>query len=180
MQDSAVFPLAAQSNAKFAITSSASSTRFYYISNGNLIQATFDSGVWRKAVSIFGNASASSDTSRESSNRGAKIGIGIGIGVGVILAAGLGALAYMLRRRRKARQACGAAEMVKIPPTPLATPPAPYTPPTPGPPVPEKNPFEIASREIVFYELDGDEKVELAGRRPSWQPRDERSAIRLV
>jgi hypothetical protein len=180
IQNSETFPLADQPNTKFAITSSAGSTCFYYISNGNLIQATMNSGVWQKAVPIFGNSTATSITTSRSSNRGAKIGIAIGLGVGVLLSTGLGVLLYVLWRRRKARHACGVVEMVKIPPTLLARPPIPHTLPTPGPPVPEKNPFEISSREIILYELDGDEKAELAGRAPSWEPQDEKSATRWV
>jgi hypothetical protein len=174
MQGSDIFPLADQPNTKFAITSSAGSTCFYYISNGNLVQTTLNSGVWQKAVSIFGNSSASAITPSKFLNKEAKIGIGIGLGVGVLLSAGLSILAYVLWRRRKARHGRGTVEMIKIPP------PITHTPPTPGPPVPEKNPFEISSREIVLCELDGDEKAELACRPPSWEPRDEKGTTNWV
>jgi hypothetical protein len=158
----------------FAATYSSGMTFFYYIAGGDLVKATLANGSWQKTVSIFDN-STTTNTSKGSSS-GAKFGLGVGLGLGVPIFAALGALAYVLGRRRRSQ---AVVKLVEIPPV-LAMPPPQPTPPTPGPPVPEKNPFEIYGREIVIHELGEDEKHELSSGKRSLDPRNEKNLMSWV
>ena len=122
-----VWPLADEVNARFTATNDSSGVvlSLFYISNGNLVQASRASGTWGKYLSIFQtlatapsstasssptatatSSPSSSTTAASKSNNGAKVGAGVGVGVGVPVLAGLIFLGYwLLRRRRRAADA---------------------------------------------------------------------------
>ncbi|KAF4625964.1 hypothetical protein G7Y89_g12203 [Cudoniella acicularis] len=134
-----ILPLADEPNADFAASSSGSTISFYYISGGGLIRATLNSGTWQKAVSIFGNSTLAPtqlDQTANDSNRSAKIGAGVGLGVGAPILAAIVALAYVFRTRRKAVKGEELEE-----------------PDTPGPPVPEKDRWEVHGQSMIRHEL---------------------------
>ncbi|KAF2664142.1 hypothetical protein BT63DRAFT_102199 [Microthyrium microscopicum] len=111
------FPLADEPNARFAAASTdntGTTTSFFYISGGSLIQAVKDSGNWRAASTVFTNldgtaisnattrpsASASGPANSSPSGRAAKIGAGIGIGLGIPILAAVAGFALLRSRRR--------------------------------------------------------------------------------
>jgi len=151
-------------NARFTATNDSSGVvlSLFYISNGNLVQASRASGTWGKYLSIFQtlatapsstasssptatatSSPSSSTTAASKSNNGAKVGAGVGVGVGVPVLAGLIFLGYwLLRRRRRAADA----------PAPEEAAPA-YVYHEPKPPVPDKDPNEMSPENVPRHEM---------------------------
>jgi len=158
-----VWPLADNVNARFTATNDSSGVvlSLFYISNGNLVQASRANGTWSKSLSIFqtlattpsSTASGSGATNTASStpspthtpasksNNGGKIGAGVGVGVGVLVLAGLIFLGYWLLRRRPAN-ALAHEEAAPA-----------YVYHEPKPPVPDKDPNEMSQDNVPRHEM---------------------------
>lgn len=169
-QDPKAVALADEPNAIFAATFSGGTSSFYYISGGSLVKATLENGSWQKAVPIFNSTTTQATSSSKALSANAKIGLGVGLGLGIPVLAALGIFVVILKRRKgghgqKKIQTAEGRSVRQI--TTMSR-----TPSIAGPPVPEKNPFEILGREIS--EMGGDEKYELSDPRNSWDPQNEK------
>jgi hypothetical protein len=160
-----VWPLADEVNARFTATNDSSGVvlSLFYISNGNLVQASRASGTWGKFLSIFQtlptapsstasssptatptSSPSSTTTPASKSNNGAKVGAGVGIGVGVPVLAGLIFLGYWLLRRRRGGVTSAPAHEEAAPA---------YVYHEPKPPVPDKDPNEMSQDNVPRHEM---------------------------
>ena len=175
MQNPGALTLADQPNAMFAATSLAGATSFYYICSDSLVKATLVNGAWQNPVYIFGNSTGEVSDSTDQSVRKLRIGAGVGLGIGLPLAIGVGVLGYVLLKRRRNP---GVADNVeKVSPIMINTAPRPHT---PGPPVPQKSPFEMNGWEVVYHELSEDVSSQLSGQKPSCDAQNKKSDMDWV
>lgn len=109
-QDDALWPLADQPNAPFAITSDFGQNKIwiYYLSGGNMTQV-YASGnaTWEPAIKLpQTNSTASSSPTASSAGQGlstgAKVGVGVGVSVGGLVIIALVSSFIFVRRRRSA------------------------------------------------------------------------------